>query len=66
VAYHSQWDSHQNIASKAILYVSGGGTAALILTLVLRAYLQRLRVRASIAVPRRDPTLVSKASTEEA
>jgi uncharacterized membrane protein YfcA len=66
VTYAPRWDAHLNLASKAILYVSGGGTAVLILTLVLRAYVQRRKVRASIAVSRRDSAFVGKASTEEA
>jgi uncharacterized membrane protein YfcA len=42
------WEPHLNALSKGILYLSGVGTAGVILVFVLRAYLQRQRVKASI------------------
>ena len=53
VQYDPSWDAYLNTTSKAILYASGGSTCVLILAVVLRAYLQRRRVHASIAVSRR-------------
>ncbi len=66
VTYAPQWDDVLNLVSKAILYVSGGGTATLILVLVFRAYLQRRRVHASISVPRQTPLVVQPTVGKEA
>ena len=66
VNYAPTWDGYLNTTSKAILYASGGSTAVLILAFVLRAYLQRRRVHASIAVPRRSTPMGRQMSSREA
>ena len=66
VAYAPQWDDILNNVSKGILYASGGGTATLILVLVFRAFLQRRRVHASIAVPRQTPLVTEQTVGKEA
>jgi hypothetical protein len=59
VALDPGWDEYLNLASKGILYASGIGTAALILTFVMRAYVQRRRVHASIAIGRHTPPTIT-------
>ena len=50
LSYEAGWDPYLNMASKGLLLVSGSGGALLILYQVLRAYLRRQRVRASLDV----------------
>jgi len=65
VTYDPELDDVINLVSKGILYASGGGTATLILVLVFRAYLQRRRVRASIALSRPAPLVAAQPASKE-
>jgi hypothetical protein len=55
------WDAYFNGASKALLFVSGISGAAVILTAVVRAYIQRRGVHATLAFTRK-PAAVQPAA----
>jgi uncharacterized membrane protein YfcA len=59
-SYDPRWDAWLNSGSKAMLYVSGISTCALILFFVFRGNLQRRRVRASLVAT--GPAVVDSAS----
>ncbi len=52
--FDPRWDAAFNAGSKALLYASGLGGTGIILFFVFRAYAERRRVRASLAVGRRE------------
>jgi hypothetical protein len=53
VSLDPAWDAYFNGASKALLFVSGISGAAVILTAVVRAYIQRRGVHATLAFTRK-------------
>jgi uncharacterized membrane protein YfcA len=53
VNFDPAWDAYFNGASKALLFVSGISGAAVILTAVVRAYIQRRGVHATLAFTRK-------------
>jgi len=48
LGFDPAWDNYLNLASKGLLMASGSGGALMILVQVMRAYVRRRRVRASL------------------